>query len=328
MLETFGTIVSILGGVNTALDTYRKVNTLFNGDGTDRVLNELQGLRKDVTKLNEQIFYVPGLRGVSTKAGTTGTIIDPRAALTLLEPVQRILGGNIVASELVDTPRAMEQALSADPWAALIDIRPVNLAVRHGNPEMVPVMFVHDGKDYVGWQMRGILPVMFNCQFHDFPGHESSSISSRHGTESVRILQPQTSFVNNQARDGDLTHDVEDEESDWNKLNNWGKLNWVWDDVTGRLELLIVEQVTDGRRLGKYNRIPRTDYHDVVVALWNDDFIDDENLYDALVEVNELFLSWRSRNKSTPDDVAERAGELWDDFQMFLPDFDQDEDAE
>jgi len=52
----------------------------------------------------------------------------------------------------------------------LEDIRPQHLAVRHANPDKAPVLFVHQGVRYIGWQMRGALPVLFNCELRDLPG--------------------------------------------------------------------------------------------------------------------------------------------------------------
>lgn len=57
-----------------------------------------------------------------------------------------------------------------NPWAVLEDIRPQHLTVRHPNPDKVPVLFAHSGVRYIGWQMRGALPVLFNCELRDLPG--------------------------------------------------------------------------------------------------------------------------------------------------------------
>ncbi len=116
----------------------------------------------------------------------------------------------------------------------------------------------------------------------------------------------------------------EGDEDNWSPMSGWEKLSWVWDDITARLELLIANEITDGRSLARYNRIPRTNYADLLLAAENDGLISPE-AFDAFTEINSLFLSWRSRNRSTPDDVGERAGDLWDDYQDVLPDYDDDE---
>ncbi|MGA9764183.1 MAG: hypothetical protein WCD20_08495 [Rhodomicrobium sp.] len=45
-----------------------------------------------------------------------------------------------------------------------------HLPVRQANPDKVPVLFVYQGVRYIGWQMRGALPVLFNCELRDLPG--------------------------------------------------------------------------------------------------------------------------------------------------------------
>ena len=32
---------------------------------------------------------------------------------------------------------------------------------------MIPIVFEHDGSQYVGWQMRGTLPMLFDCEYHE-----------------------------------------------------------------------------------------------------------------------------------------------------------------
>jgi hypothetical protein len=172
-----GTILSVVGGINTAFDLYKNVNTLVKGDGTARVLDELGRLRQDVVKLNDHIFYAPGVRGLTDTAAATHLMSDPRTARELLDPVQRAVGGDIVASGLIGTPHKMEQALISNPWAVLTDIRPEHLATQPSNPDMVPVMFAHGGVRYIGWQMRGTLPILFNCELRDLPGLEVTGVS-------------------------------------------------------------------------------------------------------------------------------------------------------
>jgi hypothetical protein len=164
----FGTILSVVGGINTAFDLYKNVNTLVKGDDIVPVLNALDQMNVRIETLSDRIFYAPGLRGL---ADTRPPLItDARVAYELLEPVQRAVGENIVASGLISTPSKLELALNTNPWEVLLDIRPQRYAARPPNADLVPVMFVHNAERYIGWQMRGTLPMLFNCEMYDLPG--------------------------------------------------------------------------------------------------------------------------------------------------------------
>jgi hypothetical protein len=165
-----GTILSVVGGINSAFDLYRNASTLIKGDSTERVLDALHGINASVERLSNHIVYTDfvGLR--DTTQQSQGAVSDLREVRELLEPVQRTLGGDIVSSALLGTPGRMRDTLQANPWAVLHNITPHHLAARPHDPNMVPVMFEHGGVRYIGWQMRGSLPMLFNCELHDLPG--------------------------------------------------------------------------------------------------------------------------------------------------------------
>ncbi|MGO9485536.1 MAG: formylglycine-generating enzyme family protein [Rhodomicrobium sp.] len=165
-----GTILSIVGGVSEAVNVYKFGSTLAKGSDAERVLGALDRIHATVERLSDNILYAPGIEGLSPAAGAAHRLNGLREARALLEPVQVALGGEIVSSGLIETPDKMERAMLENPWAMLEDIRPQALAVRHANPDKVPVLFVHNGVRYIGWQMRGALPMLFNCELRDLPG--------------------------------------------------------------------------------------------------------------------------------------------------------------
>jgi formylglycine-generating enzyme required for sulfatase activity len=165
-----GTILSIVGGVSEAINIYKFGSTLAKGSDAERVLGALDRIHATVERLSDNILYAPGIEGLSPAAGTAHRLGGLREARALLEPVQVALGGEIVSSGLIETPDKMERVMLENPWAVLEDVRPQHLAVRQVNPDKVPVLFVHQGVRYIGWQMRGALPVLFNCGLRDLPG--------------------------------------------------------------------------------------------------------------------------------------------------------------
>jgi hypothetical protein len=171
-----GTILSVVGGVSEAINIYKFGSTLAKGSDAGRVLGALERIHATVERLSDNILYAPGIEGFSPAAGSAHRLNGLREVRALLEPVQAALGGEIVSSGLIETPDKMERAMLENPWAVLEDIRPQHLAVRQANPDKVPVLFVHHGVRYIGWQMRGALPVLFNCEMRDLPGLGASLI--------------------------------------------------------------------------------------------------------------------------------------------------------
>jgi parallel beta-helix repeat protein len=167
------TAISLLGGINTVSSFYKNVCGIFKKDKNsqhfDRVVEHLGGIRAQVERLSDTILYAPSLQAVQdmgkTRTQQTSNLRDVREQL---EPVQRAIGTEILSSAVILTPERMQQALIRDPWEVLCDIRPVNLFKADKlPPEGVPVLFEHEGLRYLGWQLRGTLPILFNCRYDE-----------------------------------------------------------------------------------------------------------------------------------------------------------------
>jgi hypothetical protein len=59
----------------------------------------------------------------------------------------------------------LRQSFRKDPWELLIDPRPANRTKKPNNPDLVPIAFYENNVHYIGWQTRGALPSLFNCDF-------------------------------------------------------------------------------------------------------------------------------------------------------------------
>ncbi len=84
-----------------------------------------------------------------------------------MEPIQQALGDEIFSLSMILTPDKMQNIFAKNPWEILIDIRHVNLVTPPNNPDLVPIIFHHSGVQYIGWQMRKTLPILFDCQLDE-----------------------------------------------------------------------------------------------------------------------------------------------------------------
>lgn len=127
--------------------------------------------------MSDNIWYSPNLQSVlDVTQHSQRTVDDLREVRQSLEPVQQAVGEEILSSAMILTPEKMQKALVKNPWEVLIDTRPVSLAAKHHNPDMVPVLFSYNGVYYIGWQMRSTLVSAFDCQYQEFSAPSQSDL--------------------------------------------------------------------------------------------------------------------------------------------------------
>jgi formylglycine-generating enzyme required for sulfatase activity len=184
-------LISVLGGFNTAHETYKRISGMIRGDKDksaqylETMCEHLGGIRGEFERLSDKILYAPDMQAVHDTTQSRQRVEHLRNVLEYLEPVQKALDEDILSSAIVLTPDKMQQALNKSPWEVLIDVRPANLVTKPNNPDLLPILFAHSGMHYIGWQMRGTLPILFNCEFDELwlPGKTS------HGT--VKPVAPE-----------------------------------------------------------------------------------------------------------------------------------------
>jgi hypothetical protein len=173
MIE-FQSLISLFDGFSSAVKAYenfKKVSAIIRGepDKIDVALQHLENINNklEVVRLSEHIVQVPSIQSVRDITQTRQRQIELTEVRESLDPLQRALNSDLLASAMILTPDKMRQALGKNPWEVLEDISPVNFARPHYNPNKVPIIFEHQSIRYLGWLKRGLLPVVFDCQFED-----------------------------------------------------------------------------------------------------------------------------------------------------------------
>jgi len=165
--------ISLFSDLNTVGSFAKNVGGLFKKDKNsqhfEQVVSHLGGIKAGLERLSDSILYAPNLHVVQDVQQTQQRRVDDlRTVRERLDPVQRALGSEILSSAIILTPEIMQQALAKNPWEVLCEVRPVDFFEAHKlPPEGVPVLFEHQGVRYMGWQMRGTLPILFNCRYEE-----------------------------------------------------------------------------------------------------------------------------------------------------------------
>jgi len=194
MLGTLDRILSVGSWISSAKDLHDKYKTLcaiHHGE------TAFQKLDQKIERIAERILYAPDLQVVVDTNQTTQQVYrDHKQIHDALEPVQRALNQDILSSAMILTPEKMQQALITNPFEVLCDPRPINFFDRSRMPpEGVPVLFEIDGMKYLGWQLKGTLPFLFNCRYDDLWIPPAPSIISTPISQPISTPQSTTDFI-------------------------------------------------------------------------------------------------------------------------------------
>jgi hypothetical protein len=155
-------ILTLLDGLARGLGLYRNVTSIIRGDP---VGTYLERIASGVEKISNNLYYAPNMEAVKNVGeGRQAYVRDTRVALKHLQRLQREIPGPLLATSITSTPLKLRQFLVADPSQVLDSITPLPEWKPHLNPNMVPVLFTLQSRYYVGWQLRGVLPILFNCE--------------------------------------------------------------------------------------------------------------------------------------------------------------------
>ena len=182
------TIISLAG---LGMDAYNFVSNIRGGDNAHAVVSQLERLNTTIEKLSDHIYYAQNMQLVrDTSRDIQAVRTDLHEVRQLLEPAQRILGGDILSSAMIASPELLRTAMNNNPWQVLMNITPLSLAHRHPDPNMIPVVFAHENVQYVGWQIKGMLPVAFGMEYKDKVSQGTIQVPDRHlATPKSKISQ-------------------------------------------------------------------------------------------------------------------------------------------
>jgi hypothetical protein len=155
----------------TILDIAEKTTKLFDwftglssGDEMSSTVKTLSKNNAKIERLSDKILYAPNLQQAVNKESPQ-ILSNQKQIYDLVNPFAEALETDVLASAVVSTPEKLRKAFKKDPWELLIDVRPANRTKRPNNPDLIPIMFIDNGLQYIGWQTRGTLPILFNCDF-------------------------------------------------------------------------------------------------------------------------------------------------------------------
>lgn len=152
------TIVSILGL------GHQYISGIQQDKKIDQFINHLSNINTNIEKLSDRIYYAPTIRPIIS---ASEDIRDRREILRNIEPLAKALDREMLLTGVTSTPEKTQKGIKANPWEMLDNIRPHNLAEQHSNPDMIPIMFENNNTNYIGWQLKGAIPILFDWEFNE-----------------------------------------------------------------------------------------------------------------------------------------------------------------
>lgn len=163
LLESF---VTIMNAAEYGKGIYNWFSGAKSGDQfIKEAVDELKRTRLEVQHLSDHILYCPGIQEVRKVHGVSSRLDNEKAIKKALDPITKALKSDILSTAIVSTPEKLKDAFTKNPWEVLMDVRPADRVSKPSNPDMVPVLFTDRDTSYIGWQMRGALPLLLGCDY-------------------------------------------------------------------------------------------------------------------------------------------------------------------
>ena len=158
------TCLSILNVAEKATRIYDWFTGVSAGEKKNSNVDSLAKNKSQIVRLSDRVLYAPSFHQVSSNEQARA-LNDNKKIYDLLDPMAQALETEVLASAVISTPEKLRSAFNKDPWEVLLDIRPVERTKKSSNPDLIPISFHDNNLQYIGWQTRGALPILFNCQF-------------------------------------------------------------------------------------------------------------------------------------------------------------------
>ena len=143
---------------------YNWFTGVSSGDQMTQSIQTVERARSKIIRLSDNVLYAPDLQQAISHDGTT-RFQDQKRVHDMVHPLAEALDTQVLSSAIVSTPDLLQKAFGKNPWEVLIDIRPAGRTTPPNNPDLVPISFFDGNIQYIGWQTRGALPSLFNCEF-------------------------------------------------------------------------------------------------------------------------------------------------------------------
>ena len=162
--------LNLVGLAADVLGIHGAIGGVYTGRQLNRMEQQLERLHARVERLNPYILHADVQEVIDTE-GRSQRIARLSDVESLLSPVQRSLGEDLLSTALITTPAKLRAAFQRDPWDVLISTKPLNRARRpQSDGEYIPVIFTEESTIYLGWQTIGMMRTTLGTEYSPIEG--------------------------------------------------------------------------------------------------------------------------------------------------------------
>lgn len=167
--------LAVLSGTSGVASLHSWITGLKTGKQIDQILHEQKSIKEELVKINDHILMQPSVNHIGFKdSNKIGMVSDKNLIRDILIPLQKGLGEDIVTSAVLSSPAKMKRAFTANPWEVLINITPISYIIKNENKDFIPMFFSDAGMHYIGWQKKGVLPLVMGIEYRPEKNFETS----------------------------------------------------------------------------------------------------------------------------------------------------------
>jgi hypothetical protein len=167
-------LITLLNGINQGLDAYNGISSIFHGKS---IFPYMERITTSIEKISNNLYYAPSIESIKDiNKKEQDYIKNIKIAQDKLMPVQKSLSEPILATGILSTPMKLKSKLLKNPEDVLDSIKPLREWTPHLNKNMIPIMFSVDNMYYIGWQLKGAIPLLFDCEIENIDVESSENI--------------------------------------------------------------------------------------------------------------------------------------------------------
>jgi len=141
------------------------VSGIKTGKQMQRIMEEIKNTDAKIEHLSEDIKLIESIVIKSRNQSEQKRLQDKYEIKQILEPLQKAINQKIITSTVIPAPQKAKKVLK-DPSSVLIDIsRLNNIAPNKKNNNLVPIVFRDQSSHYLGWQSKGVIPLVFDLDY-------------------------------------------------------------------------------------------------------------------------------------------------------------------
>lgn len=236
--------LSILGsgaslfGLTSAIKSGKQINSILSN------INEMNG---KIEQLSNNIYLLDSLvvNDRNYLSHNQNTIHNYNNLLGDYESIASSLNSRILTSTIIQSPQKLIIGMQNNPRDLLFDIKPLGEISKYENENMFPIIFTKNNISYIGWQKKGMLSILFDCNYDPGKWHPNTvyDVFEKIGNVILNNLSHDERYGNN------IIHKIYNRQCNYNFYSGLDNIVFKGSDLPSEIKELGIEENTNCNRV-------------------------------------------------------------------------------